>query len=107
MSEHHSAEKDAPRLRCPKCRRTDRIRLIEVHAEIGETDPGTVLYDEGGHLIRPSGWMFEAGNTISVEAECEACGRHWRPRQQLISTWSPDEWAERTRDLLPDRGDRS
>ena len=29
------------KLHCPYCRRSDQIRLIEAHEEIGETDAGT------------------------------------------------------------------
>lgn len=78
-----------PPLRCPKCRCTDRLVLIEVTENVGITLAGEIGRDDCGRLLPPSDFYFEPRDVTAVEVECDACGHHWTPRRGRV-TDNPD-----------------
>lgn len=72
-------------VRCPHCNGRDNLALIEVHEEVGETDPGRIFID-GDALIQPGDFWFSAGEPVRVVIACHDCGHEWRPRRQSLAT---------------------
>ncbi len=57
--------------------------LIEVHEEIGATDPGRHEVVNGG--IIPAGqFHFEPGDPVRLLGECDGCGHDWQMRGRLV-----------------------
>lgn len=79
------------RARCPKCRNSNELSLIETHDETGATEFGVIRYDERGALVPPGDFWFEAGNPTAVRIQCGQCEHVWTPRGRLVSSARAEE----------------
>jgi len=96
-------------LRCPQCRESEELSIVEVHAETGSTDHGRIYLDDHGSIIPPSFFSFSPGDAIGVWVECGSCDHKWAPRRKggmTVSSWSIGEWEERLKsdDEEPNNG---
>ena len=68
--------------RCPQCGASDGLVLTEVYELFGQTDPGR--HEVRAGVIIPAGdFVFNPGDPVRVEMECNGCGHCWRSRRTV------------------------